>query len=413
MQEGKRGTEERGRRSLPAALRRGLIGVGSLLAVALVLVGVLAIVSGSSNVRGRKSAVEGAERFDRAASSCSLTAGAGHAGGVSPPLLFGLSASIRFFQGSARCEETRLAAQTGVQAVREDISWAETEPEPNRYDWTNYDAVVRTATEAGLMVLPIIDDSPAWAAPTRGCLPSGTGPYASFVAAVVSRYGPGGTFWRENPRLPSRPLTWYELWNEPWTSTCNRDPAVYARLVVAATNAGRAASHAARFLIAGETFYHTLSGAREDWISGMYAAVPDLGKHFDALSVHPYGGDPTVFSPGGDTDGQPGRLQLAYAELVAHGDADKPLWVTEIGWSTCAGASDCVTQSQQASYLHEFLRLATTTWRSYVRAVFVYDLRDIAPNPPDNDQAWFGLLRPDLSKKPAWWVLHDAATGWR
>lgn len=411
MQEDKRGTDASGRRSLPPAARRRLVAVGSLLAVALVVVGVLSIVSRSSDVRGRKSAVEGAKRFDQAASNCSLRAGAGRASGAPSALLFGLSASIRLFQGSARCEETRLAAETGVRAVREDISWAQTEPEPNHYDWTNYDAVVRTATEAGLMVLPIIDDSPAWAAPSPGCLPSGTGPYASFVAAVVSRYGTGGTFWRENPRLPSRPLRWYELWNEPWTSTCNRDPAVYARLVVAATNAGRAASPGVRFLIGGDTSYRTLDGTRSDWIGGMFAAVPDLGKYFDALSIHPYGGAPAQFTPAIAADNQPGRLELAHAELAAHGAADKPLWVTEIGWSTCAGASGCVTESQQASYLHEFLRLATTTWRSFVRAVFVYDLRDSAPSPPDNDQAWFGLLRPDLSKKPAWWVLFDAATG--
>jgi exo-beta-1,3-glucanase (GH17 family) len=139
----------------------------------------------------------------------------------------------------------------------------------------------------------------------------------------------------------------------------------------------------------------------------MYAAVPDLGRYFDAVSVHPYGGDPDVYTPGSDTDNQPGRLEQVHAEFAAHGDANKPLWVTEIGWSTCVGGSGCVTEAEQARYLEEFLHDAVTIWRSYVRAVFVYDLRDIAPTPADDPEAWFGLLRPDLSRKPAWSVLHD------
>lgn len=389
-------------------VRRGLIAAGVLGVVA--AVGVFIALSGQST-RGGPAAAVGNRRFAHAAASCSPPAtpapGPGPAG--SSPLLLGISASIRFEQGPERCEETVLAAQTGVHAVREDLSWALTEPHENQYDWSNYDAVVRTATETGLMVLPILDDAPSWAAPGEGCLPADAATYAAFAAAAVARYGPGGQFWRENPALPERPLVWYELWNEPWDADCNRDPATYARMVVAAVNAGRGVNPNVRFLIGADTSFHTLAGQREDWIAGMYAAVPDLGRYFDAVSVHPYGGDPDVYTPGGDTDNEPARLEQMHAELAAHGAGDKPLWVTEIGWSTCSGTSGCVSEAAQAQYLDEFLHDAVTTWGSYVRAVFVFDLRDIAPNPADDREAWFGLLRPDLSRKPAWTVLHDFA----
>jgi hypothetical protein len=352
------------------------------------------------------SAAAGDARFNRGAARCRLRPLDRHASGG---LLLGLSASLRLFDGGARCEEARLAQATGVQAVRDDISWADTEPEPGRYDWSNYDSVVTVATEAGLMVLPVIDDSPRWAAPSGDSLPSNPSGYAAFVAAVVGRYGPGGTFWRAHSRLPARPLTWYELWNEPYYAP-NPDPGQYARLVEAAVIAGRAANPAARFLIEADADYQTADGAEADWIAGMYGAVPDLGKYFDALAVHPYGGDPTIYTPLGDTEDQPGRLELEHQELASHGDGDKPLWVTEIGWSTCVGAGNCVSEAQQAAYLQSFLRLARSSWKAYVRAVFVYDLRDQAPNPIDNPAAWFGLLRPDLSPKPAWQVLHQAAT---
>ncbi len=261
------------------------------------------------------------------------------------------------------------------------------------------------------MVLPILDDAPAWAAQTSSTVPSAPASYAAFTAAAVARYGPGGAFWRAHPRLPARPLVWYELWNEPYYADHNRDPGVYARLVRAAVTAGRAANPAARFLIEGDASYESSAGNRADWIAGMYAAVPDLGRYFDGLAVHPYGGEPAAGS-GQDIVNDPvARLEWSHQELEAHGDAGKPLWVTEIGWSTCAGILNCVSEAQQASYLRVFLRLARTRWRSYVRAVFVYQLHDEAPNPLTNREAWFGLLRPDLSHKPAWQVLHDAATG--
>ncbi|HEY2657881.1 MAG TPA: cellulase family glycosylhydrolase [Solirubrobacteraceae bacterium] len=383
----------------------GWLAAAVVLAVIAVLTAVIAF-SGPGK-RGGKAAAAGNRRFAHAAASCSPQTLSAPASSGAPPLLLGISASIRLEPGAYRCEQTLLAAQTGVRAVREDISWALTEPHENQYDWSNYDAVVRTATEAGLTVLPILDDAPAWAAPGEGCLPSAPGGYAAFTAASVARYGPGGTFWRDHPDLPARPLLWYELWNEPWDAACNRDPATYARMVAAAANAARAVDPGVRFLIGADTSFHTLAGRREDWIGGMYAAVPDLGRYFDAVSVHPYGGDPDVYTPGSDTDNQPGRLEQVHAEFAAHGDANKPLWVTEIGWSTCVGGSGCVTEAEQARYLEEFLHDAVTIWRSYVRAVFVYDLRDIAPTPADDPEAWFGLLRPDLSRKPAWSVLHD------
>jgi hypothetical protein len=362
---------------------------------------------------GRHQASIGNARFNRDANRCHLHPAHRRATFTdqSGSLLLGLSATIRGFTGRAQCEETRLAQDTGVSAVREDLGWATIEPKPGRFHWSSYDAVVRTATNAGLMILPVLDDAPAWAAPTSDSLPASPAAYAAFVAAAVRRYGPGGTFWRANPRLPARPAIWYELWNEPYYAIHNRDPGLYARLVKAAATAGRSANPAARFLIEADAFYTTPGGSVGDWIAGMYAAVPDLNRYFDVVAVHPYGGDPTIDTPDGDVTTLPAlRLARDRQEFVAHGAADKPVWITEIGWSTCVGDSVCVSEAQQAAYLKSFLSLARTSWSSYVRAVFVYDLRDSAPAPADDVGAWFGLLGAKLSHKPAWQVLRDAAT---
>lgn len=392
--------------------RRWSAGLITLLVAAGAAIG-LVLVAGQMESSGRPTgaaaAAIGDNRFSHAEAHCHLTAAANRRRGQSS-LLLGMHISLRLFVARGRCEEARLAQETGVQPIREDFSWALSEPQPNRYRWANDDGIVRAATQAGLTLLPVLDDAPPWGAPTGTSLPSNPGAYAAFVAAVVARYGRGGSFWRAHPRLPARPLVWYELWNEPYNAASNRDPAVYAHLVQAAVTAGRAASPSARFLMEAATVYQTVAGDRAPWLSAMYAAVPDLGHYFDGLAVHPYGGNPAIYTPRGVTDSQPGRIQQMHSELAAHGDGAKPLWVTEIGWSTCTGTSGCVSEAQQASYLRTFLKLCRTRWRSYVRAVFVYELRDLARHPPDDIEAWYGLLRPDLSRKPAWQVLHNAAT---
>ena len=395
-------------RRLHRSARVALGALGLVLLIVLIVV----LRGGGSSERpvGAGAAQVGNARFDREAARCHLTAPRRRPANAGTPLVIGLSASLRLFNGSALCEETRLAQETGVQAVREDLSWAQAEPEPNRYAWTQYDRMVSAATEAGLQVLPVLDDPPKWAAQTETSVPSETGPYAAFAAAVVARYGPGGSFWRHNSTLPDRPLVWYELWNEPYWADHNRDPAAYARLVRAAAVAGRNTNPAAHFLFEAVDYYETPGGDHADWIRGMTAAVPDLYRHVDAAAVHPYGGDPSLSAPRSGGDWPARRLQRVLAELAATGLGAKPLWVTEIGWSTCSGDPVCVSEGQQARYLHTFLDLANTRWRSSVRAVFAYQLRDQAPSLPDDRDAWFGLLRSDLTRKPAWDVLHSAAT---
>ena len=61
----------------------------------------------------------------------------------------------------------------------------------------------------------------AWAsrcpsAPIRGAARSASyADFGRFVAALIGRYGPEGSFWTGNPSLPKRPIEAWQLWNEP------------------------------------------------------------------------------------------------------------------------------------------------------------------------------------------------------
>ena len=139
----------------------------------------------------------------------------------------------------------------------------------------------------------------------------------------------------------------------------------------------------------------------------MYAAVPDLNNYFDAVAVHPYARrSPLTYTPGDDDRRQTRRLERVRDALVARGAGDKPLWITEVGWSTCRRAQDCVSESQQAAYFRDLFALQRVRWSGYVAAVFVYALQDFRSR---DSQGSFGVLRQGGSRKPGWYAMRAAS----
>jgi hypothetical protein len=324
-------------------------------------------------------------------------------------LVVGIHATLRAERGARLCEVADLARRSGAEIVREDLDWAAAERAPGRLDWRRYDAIVAVAARRGLTVLPIVGGTPSWAGPRPNAVPSDPRTYARFLARVAARYGPRGRFWRANPELPARPASALELYNEPFLPAGDDPspgPAAYARLVRTAVPVARRANPRVRFLIAGETTWTNDFETYRPWMEALYAAVPNLGRYFDALSVHPYSADsPTHYTPGPDARWQTPRIAEIRRTLTAHGDADKPVWVTEIGWTTCPDHPDCISEARQGAYLRSFFSLARGRWR-YVDAVVVYHLRDY-PGDDDDKEAFYGLVRTDRSQKPAWRTLRD------
>jgi len=108
---------------------------------------------------------------------------------------------------------------TRVGTLRVAFYWRDMHPQPfEPIDFSETDRIVATAASAGLRVFPTVVRTPGWAA--FGDLREGTPPkepelYAFFVERVVQRYGRGGSFWRENPTVPAKPITSWQVWNEP------------------------------------------------------------------------------------------------------------------------------------------------------------------------------------------------------
>ena len=311
------------------------------------------------------------------------------------------------------CNLAEIAA-AGVTMERLEIPWDTVEPEPGKWDFTDFDREVAMAARHGLTVLPLLMNVPGWAGKAWNAFPSNTGAYNAYVAQVVSRYGPHGSFWRDHPQLPARRAQWFEIWNEPYLSQFSAggvDPAAYARLYKGAAMAGKQADPSARFLIQADLYSSGDNGDSGAWVGPMFDAVPDLARWFDGVAVHPY---TTTDSPGSYTPNDPHgefrRIENIRQEFAAHGAGSKPFWITEVGWSTCPADPDsCVSDEKQAAFLASMFDIVKNDYSSWVQAVFPYNYRDGNEDNVSDKEAWFGLIRRDGDPKPAWNVLREVA----
>ena len=310
------------------------------------------------------------------------------------------------------------AKAAGAGLVRVDAGWSSLEEQGkgvySSWHLSRMDAVVSKAEARGLKVLFTWWTTPCWAssAPAdlkQGCdgawwdrgvdryPPTNAGDYADSLGFLVRRYG-------------SRVAAW-EIWNEPNLDYFFRTPdkaARYAALVKAGYAAAKQA-HPGATIVAG-----SVSDSDFGFIEALYRDHA-LKGHFDAVSIHPYSGDLSPLDPREDqyirysfVRGVPAVRDV----MLRYGD-DKPLWLTEFGWSTCnyrGGPSwaNCVDESTQATYLRDaFAQLRS--W-PYVPVAVWFNLRATTSDPADR-VGNYGLLRYDGSPKPSYAAFRDAAAG--
>ncbi len=204
-------------------------------------------------------------------------------------------------------EQFTLMRQAGIRWARTDFDWTTVQSRENGpWDFSMFDNTVDMAEKAGITILPILAYDVAWATPAYRHLDR----WRQYVRQTVSRY--------------HNRLRYWEVWNEPdlvqfWKET--PDPANYTLLLKAAYEEIKRIDPDLQVLLGG------LSGIPYDYIEGIYKAG---GKDFfDIMAVHPYRypETPEARSLRDDLD----KLRKL---MVAYGDADKPVWITEIGWPT-------------------------------------------------------------------------------
>jgi hypothetical protein len=218
------------------------------------------------------------------------------------------------------------------------------------------------------VVLPAVVTTPACerVGPLDGAWPPRDPPdFTRLLGALVARYGPRGTLWRGERRLPRRPVRRWQVWNEPdlraaWSSP---EPWAtgYVRLLRAAHAAIKGADPRAVVILSGLTNASWLD-LREVYRAGGRGL-------FDVAAVHPF--TATV-------DNVVRIVRLARDEMRAAGDASTPLMVTEMTW-TSAGARarprfgwETDERGQAARLRDALVRLAALRARERLAGAFWY-----------------------------------------
>jgi hypothetical protein len=332
----------------------------------------------------------------------------GAAPAISGGLVVGLSEGAAGWGGKSTAPRLNgIMSTTNARWLRDAFLWSRIEPSRGKFRFSYYDHYLLLAARRGLHLVAQLVGTPKWAGAAPDTIPSDATAYAHYVAAVVGRYGPGGTFWRGHPKLSGSAISIFELWNEPYFDNGNNgdyNPGRYARLVKAASIAGHAVNPSAKFLLEAEMESH-LGGVWVWWVDALYHAVPDLNNYFDGIAVHDFGHYTKTLNPivPGKPYGNFGhirRIEDIRRQFVRHGGAGKPFWILETGWSTCTQRSiDCVTQAQQAANLATLFGYLDTTWKNWVQAAFIYRYKDGAR--PTTVQDGYGLVHLNGRPKPA------------
>ncbi len=252
--------------------------------------------------------------------------------------------------------------------------------------------VISSYAAIGVRVLPL--------AGFYGTLP--TAAQAQNLASWAKAYGPGGTFWagRTDGSLAIQSI---EFGNE--TSYGYQ----YGDSAESASYTERAETYARRFKEAAEAISATgikvgLLAQADDWtgtwVSGMFAAVPNLGSYVAGWTIHPYG---TSWE---------GRLQDLLEQTAAHGAPSSiPVDITEWGVATdngrCLSDNDgwnkCMSYAEAATTLTNTVGGVRHLLGSRLGMFILYQVRDQqATGTTTYNQAYFGALQNELQPKGAY-----------
>ncbi len=215
--------------------------------------------------------------------------------------------------------------QLGVGVVRLPVEWKSIEPQPGQYDWAVNDRLLNRLNDEGFEIVAEFVTIPPWASANKAecasadisCAfnPAHSARFQAAVEATARRYPfvRNWEFWNEPEMWPQagNNVTVYATWLSLFYQSIKR---VDSTMLVAATS------------LSGVEYLQTLYNIIE--FNTGAKKYP-----WDAIAFHPYNLD------GEMEDGHIAVLAKQKIEalrrlMIDRGDADKPLWVSEIGFQS-------------------------------------------------------------------------------
>lgn len=337
--------------------------------------------------------------------------------GLSP---YGINTFLEQEVDDAKVDQSlSMISGAGFDWIRQEFPWEDIEITAkgdfwdhrwNKSAWDKYDRIVELAEKHDLEIIARLDNPPAWSRAVGNADGWTLGPpdnfedYGDFVYAVVSRY--------------RGRIRYYQIWNEPniypeWGDQ-PVDPEAYVELLQVAYRRAKEADPDCVVIAAGLA-QTTEMGPRNlsdlVFLERMYAA--GARGHFDVMGAMVYG----LWTGPLDRRASPDRTNFARVQLlreimVAHGDADIPIWATEVGWNALpadfAGTAvyGRVTEEKQAEYAVQAYQRAAREW-PWLGVMNYWFFR--RPSEAERDQPWyyFRMVEPDFTPLPVYDAMRD------
>lgn len=321
-----------------------------------------------------------------------------------PEFPIGMTVHLRGADAATLSRQFDLMNRMHVTWVRVDVDWSAVEPERGQFDWSYPDRLIEAASARDMKVLIVLAFSPAWtravpadpAGKASHLRPDQTSEFANFARTAAERYA-------------ARGVGGWEIWNEPnstkfWPPQPDADE--YGALFRAAATAIRDVDAKATLLIGGLAPRYDgpdAGVAPTDYLNRLYD--DGTAQLADAIAVHPYS------FPALPNDASPKNIVGGFADLPAlygvmskRGDGGKKIWITEFGAPTGTGPN-AVSDADQSKALLQ-ARKDVRGWE-WAGPLMFYELVDGGTNSAEIEDN-FGVLRVDLSLKPAAQALIDA-----
>ncbi|MDP2905218.1 MAG: beta-galactosidase [Candidatus Omnitrophota bacterium] len=289
-----------------------------------------------------------------------------------------------------------LMKKAGVGCVRMDFLWEDIEPQQGKFDFSKYDMIVDTVEAAGIQILGILDYTASWASaggqwndPIKD-----NKLFVNFASEVIRRYKGRIKYW--------------ELWNEP-------DSPVYWKAQDGLTSYCALLKEVYLAAKSIDPSCKILNGGLANGLSSVNLLYDNGAKdYFDILNIHFFR---NPLYPG-SSKGLANFPKRAYAIMSRNNDGNKKIWITEIG---CPGLKHGIkvtdwwlgknpTEDQQAKWVDivytELLK------DKNIEKVFWAFFRDCNCH-WGTGVDYFGLVRWDYSRKPAYFAYQKCFERWR
>ena len=295
----------------------------------------------------------------------------------------------------------QLVRAMGAPWIVEFFPWAYYQAADGDIAWEHPDQVVAHAHAQGLTIIARMGLTPDWARPPDTPLTyldeDAYDDFAAFAAAFAARYRGEVDYLI----IGNEPNLSYEWGYRPTTA---QDYVDLLREVYPAVKQANPDMQ----ILAG-ALAPTLEPEGSPWglndlqyLEGMYAA--GATDYFDGLAVHAYG---LTFPPLADPDPMIlnfRRVELVREIMVAEGDEEKSIYVTETGWNDHPRWTKAVRPGQRIQYTLDALNYAEENW-PYVEMLAIWAFRFPAPTKSYMD--YFTLVTPEFVAKPLYEALQQ------